>query len=123
MHYSTETVEKYRRAWHEHAGESKRKNESRRQDALQCAKILAKMLVSRFGAKKVMLFGSVLNEDRFNKNSDIDIAVEGIGAENYFSAFAECQMLDFPVDLIEISTATPLMKERIAKGTVLYEPE
>lgn len=123
MHYSAETVEKYRRAWHQHAGESRRKNESRRQDALQCAKTLAMTLVSRFGAKKVMLFGSVLNEDRFNKNSDIDIAVEGIGAENYFSAFAECQMFDFPVDLIEISTATPLMKERIAKGTVLYEPE
>jgi uncharacterized protein len=100
MYYSVEAVEKYRRAWHQHAEETKRKNESRRQDALQCAKTLTKMLVSRFVANKVMLFGSILKEDRFNKNSDIDIAVEGIDAEKYFSAFAECQMLDFPVDLI-----------------------
>ena len=123
MHYSVETVEKYRRAWHKHAEETKGKNESRRQDALQCAKTLARMLVSRFGVKKVRLFGSVLNKDRFNKDSDIDIAVEGMGADNYFSAFAECQTLDFPVDLIDVATATQLMKERIAKGMVLYELE
>lgn len=121
MKYSAETIEKYRKAWDERAEEVKRRNESRRQEALQCAQKLAGMLVDRFGAKKVELFGSVIHKDRFNKDSDIDIAVEGIGPEKYFSAVAECQTVDFPVDLIEVATATRLMKERIARGTVLYE--
>jgi uncharacterized protein len=121
MKYGAETIEKYRKAWDERAEEAKRRNESRRHEALQCAQKLAGMLVDRFGAKKVELFGSVLHKDRFNKDSDIDIAVEGIGPEKYFSAVAECQTADFPVDLVDVATATRLMKERIARGTILYE--
>jgi predicted nucleotidyltransferase len=121
MQYSSDIVEKYRKAWHKCAEETKLKNESLRQEALKDAQKLASMLVHQFGAKKVVLFGSVLNEDCFNKGSDIDIAVEGIEPEKYFIAVAECQNVNFPVDLIEIATTTRLMKERIAKGMILYE--
>jgi predicted nucleotidyltransferase len=121
MKYSVEMTEKYRQAWNEHTEEIKRNNESRRQEALQCARKLAGMLVERFGAKKVGLFGSVIHKTRFDKDSDIDIAVEGITPEKYFRAAAECQSAGFPVDLVDVATTTQLMKERISRGTVLYE--
>ncbi len=121
MQYTLETVEKYRLARQKRAEEAKLQNESRRQLALQRGRELSTMLRDRFAAKKVVLFGSVLSSERFKENSDIDLAVEGIEPENYFSALADCQTGDFPVDLIEIATATRLMKERIARGMVLYE--
>jgi predicted nucleotidyltransferase len=119
MKYSADTVDKYRNAWHERAIKTKVRNAFRRQKALQYAQECSNMLVDRFGVKKVVLFGSVLSEDGFNKDSDIDIAVEGI--EKYFNAVAECQSDEFSVDIIESAKATPLMKERVAKGMVLYE--
>jgi len=51
-------------------------------DALEEANTIAKILINKFGAKKVLLYGSLLNSDHFSNESDIDISVKGV--ENNF---------------------------------------
>ena len=58
-------------------------------DALEEANIIAKILVNKFGAKEVLLYGSLLNSDHFSNESDIDISVKGL-ENNYFKAYGYC---------------------------------
>ena len=45
--------------------------------------------LQRFGAERVILYGSLARGDE-RADSDLDICVEGIPAENFFSALGEC---------------------------------
>ena len=55
-------------------------------DALEEANIIAKILMNKFGAKEVLLYGSLLNSDHFSNESDIDFSVKGL-ENNYFKAY------------------------------------
>lgn len=79
-------------------------------------------LRSRFGVKRVILFGSTAHEAWFTEDSDIDLAVEGLRAEDYWHAWAMVEEMipERPVDLIEIESATDSMKRTIFRhGVVL----
>src|SRR4030043_2469048 len=69
---------------------------------------VAALLKSEFGAKRVVLFGSLAHEAWFTPDSDIDLAVEGLKAEHYWRAWEalEEEILDRPVDLIDIKSAS-----------------
>jgi predicted nucleotidyltransferase len=83
---------------------------------------VAAALRSRFGVKKVILFGSIAHEAWFREDSDLDLAVEGLGAEDYWEAWAmvEDMIPERPVDFIDIESATDSMKRTISRhGVVL----
>jgi len=65
------------------------------------------MLWMRFGARRVILFGSLAHAAWFAGDSDIDLAVEGMAAGQYWEAWrvAEAIIADRPVDLVELETA------------------
>ena len=52
--------------------------------AMREARQMAKRLVKQHGAKRVILFGSVARQRRLRRDSDIDLAVEGMPAENFY---------------------------------------
>lgn len=115
-------VKKYKKHWDEKAAKDKLARERLRQEALKVSTRLGEILVSEFLAKKVVLFGSVLNEEYFKEGSDIDIAVEGLPAELYFTAIARLMMESpFEVDLKPMENLSVLLRQRVAKGKVLYE--
>ena len=58
----------------------------RREAAWELARIAAEMLKSRFGATRVVVFGSLARETGFTPWSDIDLAVWGIAPEDYYYA-------------------------------------
>jgi predicted nucleotidyltransferase len=70
--------------------------------ATSVARSIAKGLVERFGAKKVMLFGS-LARGGYNRWSDIDLAVWGIPPVDFFKAvsFATGFSETWEVDLVD----------------------
>ena len=70
--------------------------------ATSVARSIAKELVERFGAKKVMLFGS-LARGGYSKWSDIDLAVWGIQPVEFFKAvsFATGFSETWKVDLVD----------------------
>lgn len=67
-------------------------------------KKIAKMLKEKYGAEKVIVFGSLLNKKRFHKRSDIDLAVKGIDDELFYEAYGKIigKYTDFKVDLVDI---------------------
>ncbi len=68
------------------------------------ANSIAKELKSRFGASRVMLFGSFARGD-FHRQSDIDLSVWGIPSAAYYRAvaFASGFSEKFKVDLVDVT--------------------
>ena len=58
----------------------------RREDAWRVARVAAEMLKKRFGATRVVVFGSLAHKTVFTQWSDIDLAVWGIAPEEYYRA-------------------------------------
>jgi predicted nucleotidyltransferase len=75
----------------------------------------ATTLKSKFGAKRVILFGSLAHAGWFVEDSDVDLVVEGVPSEKYWQAwkFLEESISDRPVDLIDIETAGESLKRAI----------
>ena len=90
------------------------KLEERERILTQIQKVAA-LLKSEFGAKRVVLFGSMAHEAWFTPDSDIDLAVEGLKAEHYWRAWEalEEEILDRPVDLIDIESASESLRKSI----------
>jgi predicted nucleotidyltransferase len=89
--------------------------EERREKALEVAKAIAKLLRKEFGATKVVLFGSVLYSGRFSPGSDIDIAVYGIRADQFYKAIAASSEItrDFYADIVDPMDCYPSIREDI----------
>jgi predicted nucleotidyltransferase len=73
----------------------------------------ATLLVDRYRAGRVVLFGS-LAEETYSEHSDVDLAVEGMPSASYFEALAELMCLfGGPVDLVRIEDAAPSLRAYI----------
>ena len=66
------------------------------------------------GARSVRLFGSLVT-GRLGHTPDIDLAVEGVPAEDFFDLLAELQVQAAPteIDLVDIETASPELRRHI----------
>jgi predicted nucleotidyltransferase len=66
-----------------------------------------------YGAATVILFGSLANRT-FGPDSDVDLAVSGLGREAYFKALADLMdVFEGPVDLVRLEDAPASLRERI----------
>ena len=77
----------------------------------------AAALKTRFGARRVVLFGSLAHAAWFMPDSDIDLGVEGLAGDAYWQAWRLVEEIigDRPVDLIEIETAGESLKRAIQR--------
>ena len=75
----------------------------------------AAMLRSRFGARRVVLFGSLAHEAWFDPASDVDLAVECLEGAEYWNAWREVEQLvgDRRVDLIDIDVVSESLKQAV----------
>ncbi|HXW01445.1 MAG TPA: nucleotidyltransferase domain-containing protein [Anaerolineae bacterium] len=90
--------------------------ESRRQQALQAAEACIALLKSRFGARRVILFGSLAGQGVWHSQSDIDLAVEGVAPADFFKAYSACSDLlpqGLELDLVPLEDTYPEMRARI----------
>ncbi|PIG93766.1 hypothetical protein CSQ79_09060 [Gloeocapsopsis sp. IPPAS B-1203] len=73
-------------------------------------------ILKRFGADRVVVFGSLLDQQRIHLRSDVDLAVGGLNSKYYFQAVARLQEIDstFAVDLVEIDNSYLYIKNAIA---------
>lgn len=90
-----------------------------RQDCLRLAALAADCLRAR-GAIRVRLFGSLARGRAPGVHSDFDLAVEGLPPEVYLGSLgALLQLLPLPVDLVEMESASPELRERISREGLL----
>lgn len=87
-----------------------------RAEALAIAEACAELLKTRFGARRVILFGSLAGQGPWHNGSDIDLAVEGLPSEQFFRAWAaldEVVPRGLMVDLVPLEDTYPEMRARI----------
>ncbi len=118
----TESFQPYIQAWKLRIARRERAQKERWQEARREAEALAEMLVKHYGADKVVLFGSVLDGDRFYEGSDIDLAVSGLPPESFFAVWDKLEEASpFRVDLVTLESCRASLKARIlTKGEMLY---
>lgn len=89
----------------------------KRHTLLARAKKVAAILKSQFGVRRVILFGSLAAEPWNGVGSDIDLAIEGLQKTSYWEAWrvAEEEMIDHPVDLVEIESASESLQRAIER--------
>jgi len=88
---------------------------------LENARKAAAILKIRFGAKKVILFGSLAHGEWFAPKSDIDLAVEGLDADSYWKSWRVIEQIitDRFVDLVELETARESLREDIQQYGII----
>lgn len=94
--------------------------DARRPRALETAHRLADLLRRRFGAARVVLFGSLVRTGWFTPWSDIDLAAWGIPADYFYLAVAAVtgESDEFSVDLVDPEICSPRLLQRIERDGV-----
>jgi uncharacterized protein len=90
----------------------------RRALAWKMARIASKILKEKYGAKKVVLFGSLTNEKRFTPWSDVDLSVSGLPPQDYYQAAGEILDLGLAkgikIDVLDPADCPLRLKKRIS---------
>ena len=85
------------------------------QEQMQLAGLAADYLRAR-GAARVRLFGSLARGRAPGVHSDFDLAVEGLPPHAFLGCLGTLlQLLPLPVDLVELESASPPLRERIMR--------
>ncbi len=95
----------------------------RQEELLLQARAAARLLAERFGAERVVLFGSVAR-GRADARSDLDLAVGGLPATDAVPALAALlEVAPGAVDLVRLEDASPALLSKIhSQGLVLHGP-
>jgi len=88
-----------------------------RERLLKCVRDAAALLKTRYGARRVILFGSLAHAAWFMSDSDVDLVVEGLPSDDYWQAWRVVEEIigDRPVDLIEIESAGESLQRAIQR--------
>jgi predicted nucleotidyltransferase len=85
---------------------------------------LAGHFLRKQGAAKVWLFGSLAKGKQPTVHSDFDFAVEGLPGDRLFGSIGHLlQVLPRPVDIVEIESCSPLLRQQILEHGILLSDE
>lgn len=121
MSLSPDQLARYRAGLQQKLKQHQQEQFQRQQRGWQVARQAAQILKSRWGASKVVLFGSMLEAAKVHARSDIDLAVWNLPAHDYYRALAELLDIDaeFSIDLVEIEHVKPAILNAIQAGIEL----
>jgi len=88
-----------------------------RERAWQSARTASHILRERFGASRVVVFGSLSRPSDFTQWSDIDLAAYGIPPERFYRAVADVTGFsrEFEIDLTDVETCPPGLLKAVEK--------
>ena len=117
LELSPEELKKYHpwEAYRKRKAETRVEVAKRRRRAMNTARKAAKLLKEKFGAKEVILFGSLARRGCFTRFSDIDLAVRGI--EDYLTAMDKVLYMspEFKIDLVDLAFCLPALRADVEK--------
>jgi predicted nucleotidyltransferase len=114
----------YVRAWQSRWKQQREADAVAARRARVVARRLAGILARSYGAKRVVLCGS-LARGEFRQGSDIDLAAEGIPNAKFFIAGAHVarEAGEFEVDLVPLESATAAYRRQVEEeGVLLHGP-
>jgi predicted nucleotidyltransferase len=88
--------------------------------AWRIARKAARVLREEFGAKRVVVFGSLAHQLWYSPRSDIDIAVWGIAPEIFFRAAARVDRVakGFEIDVLDPDDCRPSVRQEIEEDGI-----
>lgn len=89
---------------------------AQRNELIERARQAAEMLRQKYGARRVILFGSLAHQAWFDPETDVDIAAEGL-EDDYFRAWSDVEQFfpDRKLDLIDWAMATEALRNAIER--------
>ncbi len=113
--WPSDEMEKYRPWEAVERYERDKRLDAIRERALVIVRKAADLLKQKYGATRVVLFGSLAHGLWFTPRSDIDIYSEGITVDAFLEAEAAIQAIDrsFKMDLVEPQECSPELRKRI----------
>jgi predicted nucleotidyltransferase len=97
--------------------------EASRERALKAVRAVAPQIIARYSTvKTAYLFGSILRSGAFRVDSDIDIAVKGASAEDYFALWHDLEdaLPDWFIDLRDLPPDTFFTRWVYETGEKIY---
>lgn len=85
---------------------------------------IVEMLIGKYRPRRIYQWGSLLRRKYFSEQSDIDIALEGVGgAERFFALYRDAEELTrFRLDLVELERIEPEYAAAIRQnGVIVYD--
>ncbi len=116
-------IEAARRSFRRREQKRRQEREAIRQKALQAAQAVVPAIVARYPAvRAAYLFGSILRPGAFGPRSDIDVAIEGGTAEDYFALWhaLEEALPDQFIDLRDLPPDTFFSQRVYETGKKIY---
>ena len=98
--------------------------EARRAAAKRAVTEAALKVVANFpSVRRIYLFGSVTRANAFRADSDVDVAVEGLGIADYFPIWRAIEeaALDWAIDVRDITEPSTFAERVRASGKLIYE--
>ncbi len=104
----------------QHLRRKRQENEKIRQQTLRQLLRALPQLAARYGFERAYVFGSLAKKGRFQKTSDVDLAVEGLTDEKYFTFWAELsELVGREVDVVQIERHH--LKKRIIESGIEWK--
>jgi len=112
---SAEQIAIYRQTAEQNLQNSHVQRERRREKAWRLVQLASSLLKEKFGATKVMVFGSLIHQDCFTLWSDVDIAAWGLSPIDTFTAMGEVRELDesIEINLVDMNICQASLLEKI----------
>ncbi len=117
-------IETYRRTFRQRMQRDREEREGQRRRALQAVWDKSPAILAVHpSVRRAYLFGSVTRPGAFHPTSDIDIALEGTTATEYFAAWRDMEraLPAWTVDVREITASSPFADLIRETGTLIYE--
>ena len=120
INLTPEKIARYRSTAIERQERSREAIALRKEVAWSVARKAARLLKQRFGATRVVIFGSLVNEDSITRWSDADVAAWGLAPDQTFQAIGAVMDLgdEVPVNLVDVNTCRPSLLKVIEKDGV-----
>ena len=115
MRVTEEEMKLYRATAQRRWAKERQQLTERHQRAWMLTSRAAALLKEQFGVRKVVVFGSLVREDLFHPQSDVDLAVWGLDERRYYRLVAQLLALDpgIKIDLVMIEDAPITLRTRI----------
>ena len=112
-----EEIAHYKESYRQTKIQKEKMLQKRYDEAWEVAREAARILYTSYHAKRVVVFGSLIDRTRFNQWSDIDLAVWGIPVELYFRAYGAIFDFNprFKIDMVDPEDCSPSLREVILK--------
>ncbi|UCH98277.1 MAG: hypothetical protein JSV88_15930 [Candidatus Aminicenantes bacterium] len=79
-------------------------------------------IITEFNVEKVVLFGSIIDKEKFTEHSDIDIGLIGLNKGDFFKLYSRLtDRITWPIDLVDLDDDPKFKAMILEKGEIIYD--